>query len=133
MGLVADVADLRNELNGMRALKRGGIAALPNGLSETVAHLVRDLAQRGFFVVPVGELEEWLIGCGLSASKKRKWAWANEAADYIRSNESGPDDIWKFIDEVGQFLTSHFEDPSSRPRAATASGEAVQPGTSVPA
>jgi ABC-type cobalamin/Fe3+-siderophores transport system ATPase subunit len=112
--LVMSIADLRSELNGMRALKRGGIAALPLGLSQTADELVRELAQFGFFVVPVGELEEWLTGCGISASKAKKWAWANEAAEYIRSNARVDNDIWKFIDDVGHFLTARFAAQNAR-------------------
>lgn len=119
-GLATALAELRSELNGMRALKRGGIAALPAPLSQTGGELVRDLAPWGLFIVPVGELEEWLAGCGISASKRTKWAWANEAADYLRSNVVSPGDIWRFINDVGDFLTSHFEDPSGDGRSAEA-------------
>jgi len=110
--LLAEISDLRSALNGMRALKRGGIAALPSELAETTSRLVRDLTQHGLFVVPVGELEEWLGEGGISASKRKKWAWANEAAEYIRSSPPRADDVWSFIDNVGQYLTKRFEDPS---------------------
>ncbi len=58
--------------------------------------------------MPVGELEEWLSDCDISASKKMKWAWANEAAEYIRTNPSRDDDIWQFIRELGDYLTARF-------------------------
>lgn len=106
--LVGELTQLRSELNGMRALKRGGIAALPEELRDSVKDLVQTLAQYGFFVVPVGELEEWLAGCGLPAPKAKKWAWANAAAEYLRASTARDNDIWKFIDSVGRYLTLHF-------------------------
>jgi hypothetical protein len=125
--LATDLAELRSDLNGMRGLKRGGIAALPAPLSQEVGELTRDLASRGLFVAFVGELEEWLSGCGIAASKQTKWAWANEAAEYIRSNDARSDDIWSFIKDVGDFLTGQFENPSGHGDSAEA-----RSGASVP-
>ena len=124
-GLTSALSDLRSDLNGMRALKRGGIAALPAPLSQTVRELVGDLAVWGLFPVPVGELEEWLAGCGISASKRTKWAWANEAAGYVRSNVVGSCDIWRFITDVGDFLTRHFEGPADHDGSADAPSESA--------
>jgi hypothetical protein len=115
-GLVDGISELRADLNGMRALKRGGIRALPGELAASASELVQDLARHGLFVVPVGELEEWLAGRGIIASKKKKWAWANEAAEYLRANASEQGDIWSFIDRVGSFLTSRFDDQTSLDR-----------------
>src|SRR5437773_586047 len=60
-------------LDRMRRLKRGGLVGLPDNLREPLAELVSDLRGVGLFVVPVGELEEWLGGHGLLASKTNKW------------------------------------------------------------
>ena len=80
---------LSNSLNGMR----GG-----------------DLECHGVLLVRYGELEDWLADCGISASKKKyKWAWANEAARYIRENEPRPDDIWDFVRRLGSYLTAQVQ------------------------
>ena len=107
-GLRSDLSDLRSSLDAMRQLKSGGIERLPIKLAETVSTLVGNLAVHGLFLVPVGELEWWLANCGIVASKKKKWAWANEAAEFIRGNSARTDDIWRFVDDVGRYLTSHF-------------------------
>ena len=103
-----ELSALRGALNGMRKLKAGGVSELPAELSRRVASLVAELTTHGLFLVPVGELEEWLGHCGIVASKRTKWAWANEAADYIRSNPPREDDIWAFVEGVADHLTALF-------------------------
>ena len=99
---------LGNSLNGMRRVKTGGIPVLPPEISTPLRAIVEKLAAHGLFLVPVGELEEWLSECGIAASKQKKWAWANEAAEFIRTNLARDDDIWEFISKVGDFLTTQF-------------------------
>ena len=108
--LHAELSSLRSSLNGMRRLKSGGVTRLPRELAESVSSVLRSLAVHGIFLVPVGELEQWLGGCDIAASKNKKWAWANEAADFIRNSQARPNDIWKFMDGVGRYLTTHFGD-----------------------
>jgi hypothetical protein len=100
---------LSHSLNGMRRIKAGGISQLPQDVATPMQAVVRKLASQGLFLVSVGELEEWLSGCGISASKQKKWAWANEAAEFIRTNPPKDSDIWQFIREVGEFLTRQFD------------------------
>jgi|GEM_PF-2006256 hypothetical protein len=99
---------LSNRLNGMRGLKRGGINALPEEISEHLRSLLHKCNDVGLFLVPVGELEYWLSEYGISASKVKKWAWANEAADFLRTNSEKEGDIWAFMRAVGQYLTEQF-------------------------
>ena len=103
---------LRSELNSlsgklyrMRALKEGGLNDLPENVAIPLGELVSDLRQIGLFLVPVGELEWWLKNCGILASKRKKWAWANEAATYIRDSNTQDDDVWSFVASVGAYLT----------------------------
>jgi hypothetical protein len=65
--------ELAQLLDCMRRLKPGGIAALPVQLTGRVSSLVATLAAIGVFVVPIGELEEWLVDCGISASIPRSF------------------------------------------------------------
>ncbi len=107
--LVNELSDLRSALNGMRRIKGEGLLGLKDDLAKRAETIVDSLAEHGLFLVRVGELEGWLSECGLSASRKKKWAWANEAADYVRRNPEGEGDIWGFVRDVGRFLTEHFE------------------------
>ncbi len=95
-------------LNGMRGLKRGGIKALPAQLADRLTELIAKCNRFGLFLVPVGELEYWLADCPISASRKKKWAWANEASDYIRQHPARNDDIWEFTASVGKYLSDRF-------------------------
>lgn len=106
--LWTELSSIRNALNGMRDLKAAGVSSLSSPLREQVKDLVQELAGHGLFLVPVGELEGWLSDCGIKASKSTKWAWANEAAEYIRANPARTDDVWGFVGRVGDFLTAHF-------------------------
>ena len=86
----------------------GGISKLPNEVGEQLEMLIAKLRIIGIFIVDVGELEEWLVGCDINVSKAKKWAWANEAANFIRDNPPRDGDIWNFIRELGDYLTEHF-------------------------
>lgn len=101
---------LSNSLNGMRGMKDGGLRQLPEHIGDPLKRLLEDLATHGVLLVPYGELEDWLVDCGISASKKKnKWAWANEAAQYIRENEPRQDDIWDFVRRLGSYLTAQVQ------------------------
>lgn len=102
------LSEIRSSLNGMSKLKSGGVEELPEEISTPLFKLIKDLRTVGFFIVDVGELEGWLSDCNIEASKKKKWAWANEAADYLREEPSRSDDIWQFSRELGDYLTSQF-------------------------
>lgn len=101
---------LGNSLNGMRDVKNGGLRKLRKDIRDPLESLLQDLKCHGLFLVPYGELEDWLDGCGIIASKKKnKWAWANEAAQYIRENGPRNDDIWAFVRGLGDCLTAKVQ------------------------
>ncbi len=101
---------LSNSLNGMRGVKDGGLRELPKHIRDPLENILADLEVHGVFLVPFGELEDWLAGCEISASKKtNKWVWANEAAHYIRENEPRQDDIWDFVRRLGSYLTQKVQ------------------------
>ena len=108
IGLRCSLSTLRSSLNAMSDLKGGGISKLPSDLAERLGELIEKLRIMGVFIVDVGELEEWLAGCNIDASKRKKWAWANEAAKFIQENPTRDDDIWGFTRELGDYLTKHF-------------------------
>ena len=59
----------------------------------------------GLFLVPLGELEEWLVNEKIAVSKTNKWAWANAAAQRILQLGKQKGDIWDFVSTVGRYLT----------------------------
>jgi AAA domain, putative AbiEii toxin, Type IV TA system len=95
---------LSADLDRMTRLKTGGLHAMPSDLSLRMQALLESLRGYGLFLVPLGELESWLDGQGVQASRKKKWAWANEAATLIRSKGAQENDIWDFTRKVGKYL-----------------------------
>lgn len=115
--------ELAQRLDRMRRLKVPTVEPLPAGLKNEVDALLEKLAASGLFVVPVGELENWLASLGIEASRANKWAWANEAAAKIRECGRRDGDVWTFIDHVGNYLDAQFvrldQDPELPPRASS--------------
>lgn len=95
---------IARRLDRMRRLKTGASDPLPDNIRAPLMGLVERLHSAGLFVVPVGELEEWLSTHNIKASKQNKWAWANESAQLIRKLDCQQDDVWKFMRGVGSYL-----------------------------
>ena len=99
-----DLMRVCHQLDRMRRLKRGGVSAFPTDIAERLDSLLARLKRTGVFLVPVGELEEWLVGANIQESKENKWAWANAAALHIQTVDQESGDIWGFVREVGGYL-----------------------------
>lgn len=108
--LRAELTGVARRLDRMQRLKSPTSERLPVEVQTDVNSLIQSLHREGLFVVPVGELEEWLGSCAIAASKSNKWAWANEAAACVRRVGHRSDDIWKFMSDVGDYLQSRFKD-----------------------
>lgn len=96
---------LSNDIDRMRRLKRGGIADFDQPLQGQIRDIVDRLARIGLFLVPVGELEEWLAAHDVGVSKSDKRAWSNAAAELISKVGQQDGDVWAFMRAVAQFLT----------------------------
>jgi len=94
-----------------RDMKRdGGVSILQKQDQEGARNLLGLLREYGIFVVPEGELESWLKGCGASGHGP---AWLIEvfermgedpdAKDYLRPGEG---DVWQFVSQVKAWLVS---------------------------
>jgi hypothetical protein len=89
----------------MRVLKRGGVKVLDPPIAEPLKSLLGELTKYGLFVVPLGELEEWLADYGIAESKSSKWAWASAAATAVQSAGVRNGDVWDFVRAVAAYLT----------------------------
>lgn len=98
------LVSLNSNLSRMLRLKNGGVSAMPAELASRVETLLGALKSLGLFLVPVGELEGWLKGRGIQVSRKKKWAWANEAAAVVRGAGSETEDVWSFMRGIGVYL-----------------------------
>lgn len=100
-----ELSRICQQLDRMRQLKRGGLTAFPPNISTSMSQLLMSLKDIGVFLVPVGELEEWLPEAKILESKENKWAWANAASLHVQEQGPGTGDIWNFIRDVGRFLS----------------------------
>jgi len=105
---------LTRQIDRMRRLKKGGVTAYEDGLGERIADLLKQLTSHGLFLVPVGELEQWLAANGVEASKSNKRAWANAAAQQIQKLGKQSGDVWSFVTSVAEYLASHPADGTSK-------------------
>lgn len=96
------------QLDRMRRLKTTTAEPLPATVQSRLDNLISDLHGAALFVVPVGELEEWLSDRSIQVSKQNKWAWANEAASVIRAVGPQANDVWAFVASVADYLERRF-------------------------
>lgn len=105
VALRRELSKIGSQLDRMRKLKRGGLSSFPADQRAQLAELLSQLKACGVFLVPVGELEEWLPNEKIEESKDKKWAWANAAALHLQSTEGRQGDIWDFVRKVGEYLS----------------------------
>jgi hypothetical protein len=124
------LARLVHKLDRMRRLERKGVSGFPAEIATGLSELLTRLQKVGLFLVPLGDVEEWLASENLAISKSNKWAWSNAAAERIlqRGRQSG--DIWDFMNAVGHYLTSPalggvLPNPSLQPAGPASSPCAV--------
>jgi ABC-type cobalamin/Fe3+-siderophores transport system ATPase subunit len=94
-----------------RDMKRGGgIAILQPRDREAAENLLRQLADYGIFVVPVGELESWLKGLGATGHGPSwlidmftRMGEDPESVAYVRPYDN---DVWKFMSQLKGWMTN---------------------------
>jgi predicted ATPase len=106
--LYGTLGEIRKNLNRKRKVKQG-VNALLEEVQQPLNNLLEKWKNHGLFLVPVGELENWLEDQNIGASKSKKAAWANSAASHIRQIGIQQGDIWEFMKEVAGYLQSEHE------------------------
>lgn len=88
--------------------KKAGVNALLSGDKVAAEHLLDDLAEYGIFVVPVGEVENWLPHLGLVGHGPY---WLSTAFEKMGTDSSNPnyvhpakDDVWEFIRKMSAWI-----------------------------
>ena len=100
------VSALANRIDRMRRLKRGGVDAYEDPIRTKLRALLLRLAEQGLFLVPKGELEQWLSTHDVDVSPNDKRAWANAAAQKVQMLGRVEGDVWAFVSMVGSYLVS---------------------------
>ena len=106
---------LSNDLDRMRKLKKGGLATYPGALGESMLQLLDNLRTHGLFLVPVGELEQWLSDWDVGVSKSDKRAWSNAAAQTILRLGKQHGDVWDFVAAVASHLSARSKNTRPEP------------------
>lgn len=76
---------------------------IPENLNQRVVNLLTELNDYGIFIVPLGELEQWLkVVPDLDAAADQFLKMLN------RIDNSSPTrtDIWKFIDDINKWISN---------------------------
>lgn len=103
---------IKNRLGSKEVcLERETLAQLSDSERHDLADMCADLRRYGIFVVPVGELEDWLSSLSNPAKKTNKRYWLEcvlkalggdpASDDYVRA---GTGDIWEFIEAIAVWL-----------------------------
>jgi len=98
------LSELSSDLSQTSRLKKGLESLREYQVYHDLVAFLHRCRSHGVFLVPVGELEDWvpqLVSGG--PSKKKKAEWANHAANRIRETTPGPDDVWDFVRPMASF------------------------------
>jgi ABC-type polar amino acid transport system ATPase subunit len=96
--------------NGLDMNKDSGIVSLNRENKEVAEHLLAQLETYGMFVVPYGEVEQWLRYLEVQAHKS-EWLpkmFERMGSDSADSNyvKPRPDDVWNFIFSIKKWMTN---------------------------
>lgn len=86
-------------------IKKKGIYGLSEDNVKKAKEFLKNLSKKGLYLVPVGELEEWLSSFGV-VERNYKLGWLIQILEKLGKDNSDQfvepedDDIWQFIDEI---------------------------------
>lgn len=99
-----DLSELSTGLSQTARLKKGLESLQTYPIYHDLVALLHKCRIHGLFLVPVGELEDWVpILTTDGPSRKRKAEWANFAANRIRESPTNNEDIWEFVRQMACF------------------------------
>ena len=105
------LATLASGLSLTSRLKKGLSAFEHYGVYSDLNAFLSRCREVGVFLVPAGELEDWLHHVASEApSRNNKSEWASFAVNRIRESAPQDGDVWEFVRQMGNFQ----RDASSR-------------------
>jgi energy-coupling factor transporter ATP-binding protein EcfA2 len=100
---------LREDSDELSNFKKHGREALKDDkiTYEIFNNLLKHCANLGLFIVPVGELESWLVDYDVARSSNKS-KWITKALEKLFDIEYNPEkEIWKFMDSLKAYLTNN--------------------------
>jgi hypothetical protein len=93
---------------------KAGLEVLSEEDRRTAENLIRNVARFGVFVVPVGEVENWLSHLGVEGSKSR---WIQSMFDAMKTDPEhagyvtpSDDNVWNFVRRILSWLSNPERD-----------------------
>lgn len=103
--LAGNLKRIRESGSSWKKYKKIGVAALDDQTSKKFHELSDLCSEFGLFIVPVGELEGWLVGHGLAHSSKKS-KWIVKALELIPElNQDVNEEPWSFVENVFTYLS----------------------------
>ena len=111
--LRGNLQKLINDMYKLHELKLHVIKGIPSPLRGDANDLLSEFGKVGLFLVPVGELESWLLMPMKGIGRDDKSRWAMLAAEKIEDAGEGKEDVWKFVRSTADFLESRLNSIST--------------------
>jgi predicted ATP-dependent endonuclease of OLD family len=93
----------RRKDNEQDFFKNLDVNKISNSLKQKICSLLNDLKDYGIFIVPVGELEQWLKYIPDSNPNEDIFI---KMLNKIENNNPTDYDIWKFLDEINSWISN---------------------------
>ncbi|WP_342764727.1 AAA family ATPase [Haloferax sp. Atlit-12N] len=90
--IITDYAQIQDEISTLK----DGVENMPEKHKEIIKNVIEDASEHGVYLVPCGELEDWM---DLDVSPDKKGRWLNEALNTI-SEGNCPEDLSEFVLDV---------------------------------
>lgn len=95
---------LREDSDELAELKKNGRSLLPPEIQTNFDSLWKLCSDIGVFIVPVGELESWLVDYGIKRTSN-KAKWISDALNKLFELEYDKDKyVWSFVDALRKYL-----------------------------
>ena len=110
---VKKFGDPSDEDKFKRVVKTNGVAALDSPDAEAANNLISGLEDYGIFLVPVGEVERWLLELGVTGHGSRwlvpmfeRMGSDPDSATFVKPQmNNGPkDNVWSFVQRITEWM-----------------------------
>jgi hypothetical protein len=100
--VVRELRKIANNVDRLRRLKAGGISGYTDhpSIAAALQTAVDACKGVGLFLVPVGELENWLSLPHVESDRGEKRSWAAAAAEAVRQRQPGTDAVVSFVEQA---------------------------------
>ena len=103
MEIRGELESVSRDIARSRKLKNVDSAGLPYQLRQDIEQCLKSLKEYGIFLVPMGELEDWLPEQNLG-TRTRKPEFAVATAAWIQEQGRQQDPLWDFVGSIAEYF-----------------------------